>query len=135
MHVRRGLAAAAAGTLLALTGTVAVSAPAVAAAPSATLTIQSTSSSPDFFVVLVNVDADVPAGAPIGFVLRGDDPVFDDDLGVNVTGTQTFTGPVSLFAIVPRTTLDEDRPGQDELYARFSAPGLKLTTNVVTGFF
>lgn len=134
MRVRRGFAGAAVGTLLALTGTVAVSAPAEAAAPSATLTIQSTSS-PDFFVVLVNVDADVPAGAPIGFVLRGDDPVFDDDLGVNVTGTQAFTGPVSLFAIVPRATLDEDRPGQDELYARFSAPGLKLTTNVVTGFF
>ena len=134
MEVRRGLTAAAAGTVLALTGTVAVSAPAVAAAPSAKLTIQPTSS-PDVFVVIVNVDADVPAGAPIGFVLRGDDPVFDDDLGVNVTGTQTFTGPVSLFAIVPRAALDEDRPGKDELYARFSAPGLNLTTNVVTGFF
>lgn len=137
MLVRRGLTAGAAGAVLALTGTVAVSAPATAAPtpPFAQLSIQSTSS-PDFFTVIVGGNLGVvPDGTPVSIVLKGDDPVLDDDLGVSLPST-TFSHTFSAFKVVFHGVLNEDVLGQDEIYARITAPGIgSFTTNVVTGSF
>lgn len=137
MLVRRGLTAGAAGAVLALTGTVAVSAPATAAPtrPFAQLSIQSTSS-PDFFTVIVSGNLGVvPDGTPVSIVLKGDDPVFDDVLDVSLPST-TFSHTFSAIEVVFHGKLNEDWEGRDEVYARIIAPGIpSFTTNVVTGFF
>lgn len=85
-------------------------------------------------------------------VLRGDDPVWDDNLiTLRNTCTKAVSGCVdrTLTATVARSTLDEDPDtiifgwvvgDEDEIYARvtltpFSPSGAERDSNVVTGNF
>jgi hypothetical protein len=67
--------------------------------------------------------------------LIGDDPVFNDDLGVSRTGT-AFGGDFSLGALVWHGTLNEDWEGRDEIFAKVSSStGWSTSTANVNGYF
>jgi hypothetical protein len=70
----------------------------------------------------------------VGFRLKGDDPWFDDDLGISATG-QTFYGDYNLFTTVYCSALNEDWEGRDELYAKVSTSSQSTNTQNVNGYF
>jgi hypothetical protein len=71
----------------------------------------------------------------VGMRLKGDDPWFDDDLGVSVTG-QAWYGDFSMYALVWHGTLNEDWEGRDEIYAAVrSSTGWSADTPDVFGYF
>lgn len=69
----------------------------------------------------------------VGFRLKGDDPWFDDDLGISATG-QTFYGDYNLSTTVYCSALNEDW-GRDELYASVSTSSQSTETQNVNGYF
>ena len=129
MHVRRGIRAAAAAAL-AVPALVAVSAPASAATPQyAHISIQPSLEHPGYYDVYVYGHYNTSAlTSTVGMRLKGDDPVFNDDLGVSRTG-QAVYGDFSLYALVSGDTLDEDWDGRDEVFATVSSStGFRTST-------
>jgi len=145
MNTRRGLLAAGA---LALPVALAVAAPASASASSTRLGIGPTpgtsqanllvgaSQLPGQYEVVVvgHIAGPGPFYTPVTFELFGDDPLIDDDLGVSVSGI-AVQGSFHISTDVPRSVLNEDRAGTDEVYAHVTAPGFSATTNVVSANF
>ncbi len=56
----------------------------------------------------------------VGMRLKGDDPVFNDDLGVSAT-TTAYYGDFSFYKLVWKGTLNEDWEGRDEIFAQGSS--------------
>ena len=70
----------------------------------------------------------------VGFSLKGDDPWFDDHLGIGATG-QTWYGDYNLGTTVYCSALNEDWEGRDELYAKVSTSSQSTNTQNVNGYF
>jgi hypothetical protein len=124
----------AAGAVLAA---VALAAPASAATPqSARVSITPSAEHPGYYDVVVSGHFNTTASqATVGMRLIGDDPVFNDDLGVSRTGT-AFGGDFSLGALVWHGTLNEDWEGRDEIFAKVSSStGWSTSTANVNGYF
>ncbi len=65
----------------------------------------------------------------------GDDPIYDDVLGVTGSGT-TQNGSFHISTDVPRSAVNEDLIGSDEVYAHVTTLlGFSANTNVVSGSF
>jgi hypothetical protein len=121
-------------TLLALTaaGFVATA----ASASAAQLSITPSAEFPGYYDVYVSgqFNTNAPSTA-VGMRLKGDDPWFNDDLGVSVSGT-AYYGSFSLYARVWHGTLNEDPEGRDEVFATVrSSTGWSADTNNVNGYF
>jgi hypothetical protein len=75
------------------------------------------------------------AQSDVGMRLKGDDPWFDDDLGVSLSG-RAWSGDFSLYALVWHGTLNEDWDGRDEIYASVrSSTGWSTNTPNVNGYY
>ena len=133
MNTRRKLLAAGASAALVAAGVVGGAVPASAAAQYATLSITPSWEHPGYYDVVVSGHINASYGT-IGMRLIGDDPVFNDDLGVSRTG-QVYGGDFSLYALVWHGTLNEDWEGQDEIFAKVSGPGFSTSTANVNGYF
>jgi hypothetical protein len=70
----------------------------------------------------------------VGFSLKGDDPWFDDHLGIGASG-MTWYGDYNLSNWVDCSRLNEDWEGRDELYAKVSISGQSRNTQNVNGYF
>lgn len=135
MHVRRGIGAAAAAAALVVP--VLVAAPASAAAPQyAHISIQPSFDHPGYYDVYVYGHYNTSAlTSTVGMRLKGDDPVFNDDLGVSRTG-QAVYGDFSLHALVWGGTLNEDWEGRDEVFATVSSStGFRTSTENWNQYF
>ena len=132
MNMRKGLAVLA----LAVAGAVASAAPASAAPSTAQLNIVPSQDFPGYYDVYVFGHVHTTAYATsIGMRLKGDDPWFNDDLGVSVAGT-AYYGDFSLHTRVWRSALNEDPEGRDEVFAHVSASnGWSADTNNVNNYF
>jgi FlaG/FlaF family flagellin (archaellin) len=132
MYVRTTLTALAAAAAV---GLVAAS-PASAASNTATLAITASSEHPGYYDVYVSGHfTTTTPSSQVGFRLIGDDPVFNDDLGVSVTATAWY-GDYSMHALVWHGTLNEDWEGRDEIFARVSSStGFRADTNNVNRSF
>lgn len=137
MHARRGLIA------LALIATLAGPAAVVTAGPVSAQTVQyarlSISPSqayPGYYDVVVSGHFNTTAAqTTVGMRLKGDDPWFNDDLGVSRTG-QAWYGDFALHALVSRSTLNEDWEGRDEIFAYVSSStGWSANTANVNGYY
>ena len=133
MNTRRKLLAAGASAALVAAGVVGGALPASAAAQYATLHITPSWEHPGYYDVVVSGHINASYGT-IGMRLIGDDPVFNDDLGVSRTG-QVYGGDFALYALVWHGTLNEDWEGQDEIFAKVSGPGFSTSTANVNGYF
>jgi len=125
----------AAGASLALVGggVVAGAAPASAATQYATLSITPSWEHPGYYDVVVSGHINAANGT-VGMRLIGDDPVFNDDLGVSRSGS-AYGGDFALYALVWHGTLDEDWEGRDEIFAKVSGTGFSTSTANVNGYF
>lgn len=136
MNMRtRPLTMAAAGAALA--AGVLVGPPAAAdTAQFARLSIQPSAEHPGYYDVVVSGHFNTSqASTSVGMRLIGDDPVFNDDLGVSRTGTAWY-GDFSLYALVHGSTLNEDWEGRDEIFAKVSSStGWRYSTPNVNGYF
>jgi hypothetical protein len=122
---------------LAAPGIVGAAAPASAAAPQyAKLSITPSQEHPGYYDVVVSGHFNTTAiQSTVGMRLKGDDPWFDDDLGVSRTG-QAWYGDFSLYALVWHGTLNEDWEGRDEIYAHVSSStGWSTDTPNVNGHY
>ncbi len=131
------LTAAALGAVLVGGQAVALSAGATAATPSyAKLSITASSEHPGYYNVVVSGHFTSNAFATtVGMRLKGDDPWFNDDLGVSATGT-AYYGDFSLYALVWHGTLNEDWEGRDEIFASVSSSsGWRADTPNVNGYY
>ena len=133
MKTGRKLLAAGASAALVAAGVVGGAVPASAAAQYATLSIAPSGEYPGYYDVVVSGHINTGYGT-IGMRLIGDDPVFNDDLGVSRTG-QVIGGDFALYALVWHGTLNEDWEGQDEIFAKVSGPGFSTSTANVNGYF
>ncbi|WP_130512680.1 hypothetical protein [Krasilnikovia cinnamomea] len=116
---------------------VAAAAPASAATPQfARLSIAPAQDHPGYFDVYVSGHFNTTATlATVGMRLKGDDPVFNDDLGVWRTG-QAWYGDFTLYALVSRGVLNEDKDGRDEIFAYVSSStGWSINTPNVNGYY
>jgi hypothetical protein len=131
MNLRKSFISVAAGAALA-----AVAASPASAANTAKLTIQPSFEHPGYYDVYVFGHFNTTAfQSSVGARLKGDDPVFNDDLGVSMVGTAGY-GDYSLHALVWHGTLNEDWEGQDEIFAHVSSStGFSADTNNVNGYF
>lgn len=137
MNLRKKLTAAAISAVLAGGAAVAVPSTASAAAPQyAKLSITPSYEHPGYYDVVVSGHFNTSATqATVGMRLKGDDPWFNDDLGVSVTG-QAWYGDFSLYALVWHGTLNEDWEGRDEIFASVSSStGWSTSTANVNGWF
>lgn len=130
-------------TVLALSAALAAPAAVVAATPSsattasyARLRITPSAYYPGYYDVIVNGHVHgAPANSTVGIRLKGDDPVFNDDLGVSRTGS-SYYGDFSLYTLVWHGTLNEDWEGRDEIFASVSSStGWRTNTPNVNGYF
>ena len=121
---------------LAAPGIVAPAAPASAAMPQyAKLWITPSQEHPGYYNVVVSGHFHTTATqTTVGVRLKGDDPWFNDDLGVSRTG-QAWHGNFSLEMLVWHGALNEDLDGHDEIFARVSAPGWSTNTPNVNGYY
>ena len=133
MNTRRKLLAAGASVALVAAGVVGGAVPASAAAQYATLYITPSWEHPGYYDVVVSGHINASYGT-IGMRLIGDDPVFNDDLGVSRSG-QVYGGDFSIYVLVWHGTLNEDWEGQDEIFAKVSGPGFSTSTANVNGYF
>lgn len=137
MGLRRSLAVLAMSAALAAPVAVVAAAPASAAAPQgATLSITPSQEHPGYYNVVVSGHFNTTATqTTVGMRLKGDDPVFNDDLGVSATG-QAWHGDFSLYALVWHGTLNEDPEGRDEIFAYVSSStGWSTETANVNGYY
>ena len=137
MHVRRGLSVLAMIATLAASGVLATAGPASATTtPYAKLSITPSQEHPGYYNVVVSGHFHTTAAsATVGMRLKGDDPWFNDDLGVYATG-QAWYGNFSLYALVSRGTLNEDWDGRDEIFAYVSSStGWSTNTPNVNGYY
>lgn len=135
MHVHRRVAAGAAAVVLAGTVGVTAAAPASAGSSYAQLFISPSSEHAGYYVVVVSGHVHTSSPVTVGMRLIGDDPVFNDDLGVSRT-TTAVDGEFAMEALVWHGTLDEDWEGRDEVFAKVSASnGWSTSTRNVTGYF
>ena len=137
MGLRRMLTVLATSAALAAPGIVGAAAPASAAAPQyAKLSITPSQEHPGYYDVVVSGHFNTTAiQSTVGMRLKGDDPWFDDDLGVSRTG-QAWYGDFSLYALVWHGTLNEDWEGRDEIYAHVSSStGWSTDTPNVNGHY
>ena len=137
MNVRRFFAVLAAGAAAAGSGVI-LSAGAASAAPAqyARLSITPSFDRPGYYNVVVSGHFNTGVRvSTVGMRLKGDDPWFNDDLGVSRTGS-AVDGDFALSALVWHGTLDEDWEGQDEVFASVSSStGWRADTNNVNGYF
>ena len=122
---------------LAAPGVVATAAPAAAATPQyARLSITPSQEHPGYYNVVVSGHFNTTAAqTTVGMRLKGDDPWFNDDLGVSRTG-QAWYGDFSLHALVWHGTLNEDWEGRDEIFAYVSSStGWSTNTPNVNGHY
>ena len=137
MGLRRGLTALALAAALGVPGAVATAAPASAALPQyAQLTISPSQEHPGYYNVVVSGHFNTTAASTtVGMRLKGDDPWFNDDLGVSRTG-QAWYGDFSLHALVHKSALNEDPEGRDEIFAVVSSTtGWSASTPNVYGYY
>ncbi|MBF0688185.1 MAG: hypothetical protein IR158_10555 [Cellulomonas sp.] len=134
MHRRHRLAAAA--TVVALAGSTAVlsAVPAAAASSYAELSITPSPFHAGYYIVIVRGHVhDAGPTTTVGMRLIGDDPVFNDDLGVSLSTTAVGTN-FAMEALVWHGTLNEDPEGGDEIFAKVSASnGWSRSTANVNG--
>ena len=133
MNTRRKLLAAGASAALVAAGVVGGAVPASAAAQYATLSITPSGEYPGYYDVVVSGHITASYGT-IGMRLIGDDPVFNDDLGVSRTG-QVYGGDFTIYVRVWHGTLNEDPEGRDEVFAKVSGPGFSTSTANVNGYY
>ena len=137
MNLRRRLTILAMGAALAVPAVVAAAAPASAALPQyARLSITPSWEHPGYYNVVVSGHFNTTAAqTTVGMRLKGDDPWFNDDLGVSRSG-QAWYGDFTLSALVWHSTLNEDWEGQDEIFAAVSSStGWKANTPNVNGYY
>jgi hypothetical protein len=137
MALRRTLTIVAMSAALAASAVIATAAPASAALPQyARLSITPSWEHPGYYNVVVSGHFNTTAAqTTVGMRLKGDDPWFNDDLGVSRTG-QAYYGDFSLFALVWHGTLNEDWEGQDEIFASVSSStGWSTSTPNVNGYY
>ena len=134
--LRRRLTVLAMGAAMAAAALVATPAQASAATQSARVYISPSYEHPGYYDVVVSGHFNTTqAQTTVGMRLKGDDPWFDDDLGVSRTG-QAWYGDFSLYALVWHGTLDEDWEGRDEIYAYVSSStGWSTNTPNFNGYF
>jgi len=137
MKIRTVITSAALGAALALP-VAAASAPSASAATTqyAKLSITPSPEHPGYYDVVVSGHFNTTAASStVGMRLKGDDPWFNDDLGVSRTG-QAWYGDFSLYALVWHGTLNEDWEGRDEIFATVSSStGWSASTPNVNGYF
>ena len=135
--IRTALTSLALGTALVLPAA-AVTAPQADAAPTqyAKLFITPSPYHPGYYDVVVSGHFNTTSpSTTVGMRLKGDDPWFNDDLGVS-RGGQAWYGDFSLYALVWHGTLDEDWEGRDEIFASVSSStGWSASTPNVNGYF
>jgi hypothetical protein len=126
-----GLAAALAAPIVAVTAT-----PSVAATSYARLYITASWEHPGYYHVVVSGHIhNAPDGTAVGMRLKGDDPWFNDDLGVS-RSTRAYSGEFAMEALVWHGTLNEDWEGRDEVFASVSASnGWSASTANVNGYY
>lgn len=137
MALRRTFTVLATTAALAAAGSVAATAPASAATPQhAKVWITPSEDHPGYYLVVVSGHFNTTTTqSTVGMRLKGDDPWFNDDLGVSRTG-QAWYGDFSLSALVWRGTLNEDPEGRDEIFAYVSSStGWSTSTANVTGYY
>lgn len=137
MGLRRTLTAVAMTTALAASGVTATAGPASAApAQYARLSITPSFEYPGYYNVVVSGRFNTTAASTtVGMRLKGDDPWFNDDLGVSRTG-QAWYGDFSLHALVWHSSLNEDPEGRDEIFAVVSSStGWSTSTANVNGYY
>jgi hypothetical protein len=136
MGLRKRLGVLAIGAALAAPAAVAAT-PATAATPQyAKLSITRSFEHPGYYDVVVSGHFNTTAvQTTVGMRLKGDDPWFNDDLGVSRTG-QAWYGDFSLHALVHGSTLNEDWEGRDEVFAYVSSStGWSADTPNVNGYY
>jgi hypothetical protein len=137
MKIRTALASLALGAAIAVP-VAAATASAAAAAPAqyANLYITPSQEHPGYYNVVVSGHFNTTAASStVGMRLKGDDPWFNDDLGVSRSG-QAWYGDFTLYALVWHGTLDEDWEGRDEIFATVSSStGFSTSTANVNGYF
>jgi hypothetical protein len=136
MLLRRRLAVLAMSAAL-VTPVVFSTAPALGApAQYAKLYITPSLEQPGYYNVVVSGHFNTTARqATVGMRLKGDDPVFNDDLGISATG-RAFDGDFSISTLAPRTALNEDPEGRDEIFAYVSSStGWSTNTPNVYGYY
>ena len=137
MKLRRTLAAVAVGAALAAPAVVATASPASAAATQyANLSIVASQVYPGYYDVYVFGHFNTTTSTTsVGMRLKGDDPIFNDDLGVSAVGQASY-GDFSLHALVWHRYLNEDPEGRDEVFAAVrSSTGWSADTADVYGYF
>ena len=137
MGLRRRLTVLAMSAALVAPGVVATAGPASATTtPYARLSITPSFEHPGYYNVVVSGHFHTTAAqTTVGMRLKGDDPWFNDDLGVYRTG-QAWYGDFSLYALVWHGTLNEDPEGRDEVFAYVSSStGWSTNTPNVNGYF
>ncbi|GIG23555.1 hypothetical protein Cch01nite_42790 [Cellulomonas chitinilytica] len=144
MVMRRGLLAAGVAVL----GVVGVAVPASAVAPLTSgigpspdtsqvfLFVGPSSVSGRYTVTVTgHIAGPLSVSTLVTFELFGDDPIYDDVLGVTGSGT-TQNGSFHISTDVPRSAVNEDLIGSDEVYAHVTTLlGFSANTNVVSGSF
>ena len=137
MNVRRLLAVLATGAAVAGSAAL-LPAEAASAAPAqyARLSITPSVDFPGYYNVVVSGHFNTGVRvSTVGMRLKGDDPWFNDDLGVSRTGS-AVDGDFAVSALVWHGTLDEDWEGQDEIFASVSSStGWRADSNNVNGYF
>jgi hypothetical protein len=137
MGLGKRLTVLAMSAALAVVGGIAGAVPASAAAPqSARLFITPSDDHPGYYNVVVSGHfSTTRADTTIGMRLKGDDPWFNDDLGVWRTGHARY-GDFSLHALVWGGVLNEDWEGRDEIFAWVdSSTGWSTNTPNVNGYY
>lgn len=137
MKLRSAIASLALGAALAVPAATATASSASAATPQyAKLSITPSPEHPGYYDVVVSghFTTNTPS-TTVGMRLKGDDPVFNDDLGVSRSG-QAWYGDFALYALVWHGTLNEDWEGRDEVFATVSSStGWSASTANVNGYF
>lgn len=134
--MRGRIALVALSAVLAASGVAATARPAAATTQYAKLSITPSWEHPGYYDVVVSGHFNTTgASTTVAMKLIGDDPWFNDDLGVSRTG-QAWYGDFSLYALVWHGTLNEDPEGQDEIFAKVSSStGWSTSTANVNGYF
>jgi hypothetical protein len=136
MRMRRMLVAVSASAALAAPLALTGASPAAAATPYARLSITPSAEYPGYYNVVVSGHFHTTAfTSTVGMRLKGDDPVFNDDLSVSGTG-QAINGDFAIYRLVWHSYLNEDWEGRDEIFAVVdSSTGWRKDTPNVNGYF
>lgn len=133
MHPRHRLAVAATAVALAVSTAVVTAVPAAASSSYARLSIVPSLNHPGYYNVIVTGHVHGGTSASVVARLIGDDPVFNDELGVLLTGRAEGSN-FGMELLVWGGTLDEDPEGGDEIFAKVSASnGWSTSTANVNG--